>query len=313
MRRFADEVLRPRRAGRRRRCRRRPTRSCSRARARAGGAVDPGSARRRRDGAIVGDQRAHRRGARAGRHGPRDGDPVAARGRPGHRRVGNRRAAGALPASLPGRPLRAGVARGPRAPAALRPHAAARGRRARRRRRMEAVGREGARSPRDDRRSSSSSRSTCAASARGSSWSSAARRGFTSRASRRWAFAARRWGACASKEPVVPEDALLGEVSGDGAAQMGALVDRARIAWGAMAVGTAQAVLDYVIPYCNERKAFGEPISEPPGRRVPHRRHRHRARGHAPPRAPRGEPHRSRARPPRGPRRSPGCSARARA
>lgn len=63
----------------------------------------------------------------------------------------------------------------------------------------------------------------------------------------------------------VPEDALLGEVSGDGAAQMGALVDRARIAWGAMAVGTAQAVLDYVIPYCNERKAFGEPISNRQG------------------------------------------------
>jgi alkylation response protein AidB-like acyl-CoA dehydrogenase len=32
-----------------------------------------------------------------------------------------------------------------------------------------------------------------------------------------------------------------------------------------MAVGTAQAVLDYVIPYCNERKAFGEPISNRQG------------------------------------------------
>ena len=28
-----------------------------------------------------------------------------------------------------------------------------------------------------------------------------------------------------------------------------------------MAVGTGQAMLDYVIPYVNERKAFGEPIS----------------------------------------------------
>jgi alkylation response protein AidB-like acyl-CoA dehydrogenase len=28
-----------------------------------------------------------------------------------------------------------------------------------------------------------------------------------------------------------------------------------------MAVGTGQAVLDYVIPYVNERVAFGEPIS----------------------------------------------------
>jgi alkylation response protein AidB-like acyl-CoA dehydrogenase len=38
-------------------------------------------------------------------------------------------------------------------------------------------------------------------------------------------------------------------------------VQRARIAWSALAVGTAQAVLDYVIPYVNERTAFGEPIS----------------------------------------------------
>ena len=29
----------------------------------------------------------------------------------------------------------------------------------------------------------------------------------------------------------------------------------------ALAVGTAQAVLDYTISYCNDRKAFGEPIS----------------------------------------------------
>ena len=34
-----------------------------------------------------------------------------------------------------------------------------------------------------------------------------------------------------------------------------------RIAWASLAVGTAQAVLDYVIPYCNQRIAFGEPIT----------------------------------------------------
>jgi alkylation response protein AidB-like acyl-CoA dehydrogenase len=34
-----------------------------------------------------------------------------------------------------------------------------------------------------------------------------------------------------------------------------------RLAWCALALGTAQAVLDYVIPYVNERHAFGEPIS----------------------------------------------------
>jgi alkylation response protein AidB-like acyl-CoA dehydrogenase len=36
---------------------------------------------------------------------------------------------------------------------------------------------------------------------------------------------------------------------------------RARLAWCAVTVGCAQAVLDYVIPYVNERVAFGEPIS----------------------------------------------------
>jgi alkylation response protein AidB-like acyl-CoA dehydrogenase len=38
-------------------------------------------------------------------------------------------------------------------------------------------------------------------------------------------------------------------------------VQRARIAWCAVAVGVGKAVLDYVIPYVNERVAFGEPIS----------------------------------------------------
>lgn len=38
-------------------------------------------------------------------------------------------------------------------------------------------------------------------------------------------------------------------------------VQLARLGWCALATGTAQAVLDYVIPYVNERVAFGEPIS----------------------------------------------------
>jgi len=59
--------------------------------------------------------------------------------------------------------------------------------------------------------------------------------------------------------PVQPE-AMLGEPGVEGF-DYAALVDRARIAWGAMSVGCCQAVLDYVIPYCNERKAFGEPIT----------------------------------------------------
>jgi len=34
-----------------------------------------------------------------------------------------------------------------------------------------------------------------------------------------------------------------------------------RLTWAALAAGTGQAVLDYVIPYVNSREAFGEPIS----------------------------------------------------
>ena len=62
----------------------------------------------------------------------------------------------------------------------------------------------------------------------------------------------------------VEHGALLGgeaALKGQGKAAYREAVDRARIAWGAMAVGASQAVLDYVIPYCNDREAFGEPIS----------------------------------------------------
>lgn len=44
-----------------------------------------------------------------------------------------------------------------------------------------------------------------------------------------------------------------------------AFLDYAALAWCALAVGTAQAALDYVVPYCNERLAFGEPISHRQG------------------------------------------------
>jgi alkylation response protein AidB-like acyl-CoA dehydrogenase len=56
----------------------------------------------------------------------------------------------------------------------------------------------------------------------------------------------------------LPGDALLGEGKREDYVEC---VQRARIAWSALAVGAAQAVLDYVIPYVNERTAFGEPIS----------------------------------------------------
>jgi len=39
------------------------------------------------------------------------------------------------------------------------------------------------------------------------------------------------------------------------------IVQSSRLAWCALAVGTGQAVLDYVTPYVKERQAFGEPIA----------------------------------------------------
>ena len=55
----------------------------------------------------------------------------------------------------------------------------------------------------------------------------------------------------------VPADARLG----DGDFDLRRFIDLSRLGACALAVGTCQAVLDYVIPYCNERVAFGEPIS----------------------------------------------------
>ena len=56
----------------------------------------------------------------------------------------------------------------------------------------------------------------------------------------------------------VPTGALLGADAADAYADC---VRLGRIGWAALACGTGKAVLDYVIPYVNERQAFGEPIS----------------------------------------------------
>jgi alkylation response protein AidB-like acyl-CoA dehydrogenase len=60
----------------------------------------------------------------------------------------------------------------------------------------------------------------------------------------------------------LPAGALLGEGKPEDYVEC---VNRARIAWCGLAIGTAQAVLDYVIPYVNDRQAFGEPISNRQG------------------------------------------------
>jgi alkylation response protein AidB-like acyl-CoA dehydrogenase len=60
------------------------------------------------------------------------------------------------------------------------------------------------------------------------------------------------------KDARVPADAVLGETDGSTYAEC---VRLSRLAWCALSVGTAQAVLDYVTPYVKEREAFGEPIA----------------------------------------------------
>ncbi len=57
----------------------------------------------------------------------------------------------------------------------------------------------------------------------------------------------------------LPAGALLGERRSRGVSASACQL--ARLGWCALAVGTGQAVLDYVIPYVNERSAFGEPIA----------------------------------------------------
>jgi alkylation response protein AidB-like acyl-CoA dehydrogenase len=60
----------------------------------------------------------------------------------------------------------------------------------------------------------------------------------------------------------IPAGALLGGGDPEVFEQCVAL---ARLGWCALAVGTGQAVLDYVVPYVNERQAFGEPIGNRQG------------------------------------------------
>ena len=86
--------------------------------------------------------------------------------------------------------------------------------------------------------------------------------GLSSSPSRRWGCAPpppAGWSSRASACPTPPSSARAS------AEDYVECVNRSRIAWSALAVGTSQAVLDYVIPYVNERSAFGEPISNRQG------------------------------------------------
>src|SRR5215212_4921152 len=62
----------------------------------------------------------------------------------------------------------------------------------------------------------------------------------------------------------VPLSARLGEEDATAADSAGNYLEAialARLGWAALAVGTAHAVLDHVVPYIKERQAFGEPIA----------------------------------------------------
>jgi alkylation response protein AidB-like acyl-CoA dehydrogenase len=56
----------------------------------------------------------------------------------------------------------------------------------------------------------------------------------------------------------VPDDAVLGSTDATSYVEC---VRLSRLTWCALAVGTGQAVLDYVTPYVKEREAFGEPVA----------------------------------------------------
>ncbi len=65
-------------------------------------------------------------------------------------------------------------------------------------------------------------------------------------------------GTLVLEDVTLPAGALLGDAD---PAVYRECIALGRLGWCAVAVGTGQAVLDYVIPYVNERTAFGEPVS----------------------------------------------------
>ena len=203
------------------------------------------------------DRRAGRRGAGARRHGPRRRDARAGRRRHGARAVGRRRPAGDLPARVHrrGRPRRG--ARDPGAAAAVRPV------RARDHRPQGAATASCSTAPsRSSPRAAEGELFIVAAEIEGHGPAlfiveSGAEgvlgrsRAGDGRARRRHRRRCPRGRAPARRAAARRRHAGV----------YAECVRRARLAWCALAVGTAQAVLDYVIPYVNERVAFGEPIS----------------------------------------------------
>lgn len=54
---------------------------------------------------------------------------------------------------------------------------------------------------------------------------------------------------------------ISAQLGGEAGVNYEEFIHLSKLGWCALAVGGCQAVLDYVIPYCNDRYAFGEPIS----------------------------------------------------
>ena len=59
----------------------------------------------------------------------------------------------------------------------------------------------------------------------------------------------------------VARDSRLGDQNAQAKLDLGRILDLSRIGSAALAVGVCQAILDYAKDYCNERVAFGEPIT----------------------------------------------------
>jgi len=73
-----------------------------------------------------------------------------------------------------------------------------------------------------------------------------------------------RWAGVELDNVSVPLSARLGEEdvpAADSAENYLEAIALARLGWAALAVGTAHAVLDNVVPYIKERQAFGEPVA----------------------------------------------------
>lgn len=88
--------------------------------------------------------------------------------------------------------------------------------------------------------------------------------GITVKADRSMGLRAAGIGQVELNKVIVPLSARLGEddaAETDYARDYSEAIALSRLGWAALAVGTSQAVLDYVIPYVKEREAFGEPIA----------------------------------------------------